>query len=227
MFCARAKGREIIMNSDKGSRKNAIDEKKQQAAEETYENLTWKEISTEHIIQDEWIDFRQSFYRFPDGNVFGPFYSYSRKNYVVIVASNEDGNYLCVRQFRQGIKEVTTEFPAGCIERTDTGRDGSECSISLMEDALQAARRELLEETGYISDTWEFLLAVPSNATMADNYAYIFSAKNCRKSGAQMLDETEFLNVCEYSPAEMEEIIHRGNFQQAVHIMAWFLSQKK
>lgn len=82
-------------------------------------SLEWEEVSTEHIVQDEWIDFRKSAYRFPDGNVFEPFYSYSRRDYVVIVASDEDGNYICVRQFRQGIKEVTTEFPAGGIERSD------------------------------------------------------------------------------------------------------------
>lgn len=182
------------------------------------ENLAWKEIYTEHIIQNEWIDFRQSIYQFPDGSVFQPFYSYSRKDYVVIVASDEEGRYLCVRQFRQGIKEVTTEFPAGGIERTDGKEYG---------DALIAAKRELLEETGYESEEWKYLLTVPSNATLADNYAHIFTAKNCHKSGEQHLDETEFLNVKKYSFGEMEEMIQKGRFQQAVHIMAWLLAQRE
>ena len=82
-------------------------------------DLAWEEISVEHIVQDQWIDFRKSAYRYPDGRVFEPFYSYSRKDYVVIVASDVDGQYLCVRQCRQGIKEVITEFPAGGVERTD------------------------------------------------------------------------------------------------------------
>ena len=42
-------------------------------------DLAWEEVSTEHIVQDEWIDFRRSAYRFPDGSVFEPFYSYSRR----------------------------------------------------------------------------------------------------------------------------------------------------
>ena len=50
-------------------------------------DLIWEEIKTEHIVKDEWIDFRKSAYRFPDGSVFEPYYSYSRRNYVVIVAS--------------------------------------------------------------------------------------------------------------------------------------------
>ena len=90
--------------------------------EEEKEALVWEEICTEHVVQDQWIDFRRSSYRLPDGSVFAPFYTYSRRDYVVIVATDEDGNCLCVRQFRQGIRQVTTEFPAGGIERTD-GRE--------------------------------------------------------------------------------------------------------
>ena len=70
------------------------------------------------------------------------------------------------------------------------------------------------------------MLTVPSNATIADNYAHIFMAKNCRKLGEQNLDETEFLNVKKYSAAEIEEMISQGDFQQAIHIMAWLLTQR-
>lgn len=190
---------------------------KEIAASEDEKNLAWEEIHTEHIVQDEWIDFRRSSYRFPDGSVFEPFYSYSRRDYVVIVASDEEGKYLCVRQFRQGIREVTTEFPAGGIER----KDGK------AEDALKAARRELLEETGYVSDHWTQLLTVPSNATLADNYAYIFMAEKCRRAAEQSLDETEFLHVRRYSADEIEKMIEQGEFQQAVHIMAWLLARRR
>ena len=186
------------------------------------ENLAWEEISTEHIVQDQWIDFRKSAYRYPDGRVFEPFYSYSRRDYVVIVASDTDGNYICVRQFRQGIKEVTTEFPAGGIERDD-GREYGTTKAS--EETLEAAKRELMEETGYASDEWEHLLTIPSNATIADNYATVFRAKNCRLSGKQNLDETEVLQIYKYTEDEIESMISEGEFQQAVHVMAWLLAK--
>ena len=188
------------------------------------EQLAWKEIKTEHLVQDEWIDFRRSAYRYPDGRVFSPYYSYSRRDYTVIVASDTDGNYLCVRQFRQGIKAVTTEFPAGGIEKTD-GREYSERTAA--EDALACARRELKEETGYESSDWTHLLTIASNATISDNYAYVFMAKNCRKVGEQQLDETEYLNVVKLTPAEIDELISTGQFQQAVHVMAWLLAKER
>ncbi|SFG76554.1 NUDIX hydrolase [Oribacterium sp. WCC10] len=189
------------------------------------DSLAWEEVSCEHIVKDEWIDFKRLAYRFPDGRVFEPYYSYSRKNYVVIVASDTEGKFLSVRQFRQGIKEVTTEFPAGGIERKDNKEYGDSHDES-SEDALIAAKRELLEETGYESDEWSHLITVPSNATIADNYAYIYRAKNCRRVAGQSLDETEFLNVKKYTSDEIEEMISAGRFQQAVHIMAWLLARR-
>lgn len=187
--------------------------------------LTWEEVSCEDIIKDEWINIRKSAYRFPDGSIFEPFYSYSRRDYVVVVATDTDGRYICVRQFRQGIKRVTTEFPAGGIERTDGRQYGGRGDLSA-EDALTAAKRELREETGYESETWQHLLTLPSNATIADNYAHIFTAKNCRRVSGQDLDETEFLNVLSHSKDEIEELIKCGQFPQAMHILALLLSQK-
>ena len=139
-----------------------------------------------------------------------PYYSYSRRDYVVIVATDEKGDYLCVRQFRHGIKQVTTEFPAGGIERKD-GKEYGKSGDASAEDALEAAKRELLEETGYVSDNWRFLLRVPSNATIADNYAYLFEAKDCHKVSKQELDETEFLNITKLSEKEIESMIGKGS----------------
>ncbi len=191
------------------------------------ENLAWEEIRTEHIVQDEWIDFRRSAFRFPDGSEFEPYYSYSRRDYVVIVASDEEGSYLCVRQYRQGIREVTTEFPAGGIERRDGKEYGGRKDPAVAEEALLAAKRELKEETGYVSDEWKHLITVPSNATIADNYGHIFVARNCRRIGGQELDDTEFLNVKRLTASEIEELIAAGKFQQAVHIMAWLLALRR
>ncbi|MBR3334755.1 MAG: NUDIX hydrolase [Clostridia bacterium] len=182
------------------------------------EDLIWEEISTEHIIRDEWIDFRRSAYRFPDGKIWQPYYSFTRRNYAVVVASDEEGRFICVRQFRQGIKQVTTEFPAGAIEQ----KDGEDPETA----ALRGARRELREETGYVSDCWRPLLVIPSNATISDNYAYLFAAENCRKVTGQELDAMELLRVETHTAEEIDAMLADGNFQQSVHALAWLLAKK-
>ncbi len=206
-------------------RQSALEEMKAAEEKNDSDRLAWEEVSCEHIVKDEWIDFRKQAFRLPDGSVFSPFYTYSRRDYVVIVASDEEGKYICVRQFRQGIREVTTEFVAGGIERKD-GKQYGERTEESMEDALSAAKRELAEESGYTSDTWRHLITIPSNATISDNYAIVFEARNCRRTEARHLDETEFLNVKRYSAEEIEQMIGNGTFLQAMHVMAWLLHRR-
>ena len=182
------------------------------------EELIWEEISTEHIVQDAWIDFRRSAYRFPDGKIWQPYYSFTRRDYAVVVATDEQGCVICVRQFRQGIRQVTTEFPAGAIEQED-GEDPQTA-------ALRGAQRELREETGYVSDHWRPLLTIPSNATISDNYAYLFAAENCRKVTGQELDAMELLRVETHTAEEIDTMLAEGNFQQSVHALAWLLAKK-
>lgn len=185
------------------------------------EELAWTRIETEHVVQDQWIDFRRVRYRYPDGREYGPFYQYSRKDYSIIVPVLEDGRFLCVRQFRQGIEEVTTEFPAGGIESARTEYSGDK-----KETALDGAKRELREETGYESDNWTHLVTIPSNATIADNYAYVFLARGCRKVSGQHLDETEILEPEILTAAEIEALIREEKFQQMGHVMAYLLAQR-
>ncbi len=188
----------------------------------TDQELAWEPVSVEHIVRDEWIDFRKVRYRYPDGREFGPFYQYSRKSYSVIVPVLPDGRFLCVRQFRQGIGETTTEFPAGGIEteRAEYGR-------VTREDALAAAKRELKEETGYEADEWTHLITIPSNATIADNYAHVFLARNCRKVSGLRLDVTEDLEPVTVTKEEIETMISEGRFQQMGHVMAYLLAVRR
>ncbi len=190
------------------------------------DNLAWKKVKEEHIVRDEWIDFRKVAYQFPDGKVFSPYYNYSRKSYVVVLATDTDGNVLCVKQYRHGIGKVTTEFPAGGIETHGEAEYITAGDKHVEpESAFDAAVRELREETGYESDDWKHLITIPSDATLADNYAYVYVARNCRKVGGVDLDGTEFLNVVLHTPSEIDEMIASENFDQAIHVMAWALAK--
>ncbi len=184
-------------------------------------DLNWKKIKTEHIVKDQWIDFRKCTYKLPDGKEFTPYYNYSRRNYVVVIARTIDDKYLTVRQFRHGINALTNEFCAGGIETNENEYDREN-----VEQALDAAKRELNEETGYESKLWRHIKTIPSNPTIADNYAYIFFADECTKVNELHLDDTEFLEVHAYSKNEIDSLIDMNQFEQPVHVMAWLLLNK-
>jgi ADP-ribose pyrophosphatase len=69
-----------------------------------------------------------------------PFYRMTGPDHVLVIPVTEDGRLIMVRQFRPARNGYTLEFPAGGVDRG--------------EEAEQAGRRELLEETGYVADAW-------------------------------------------------------------------------
>lgn len=189
---------------------------------ENKEELKWNPIKEETIEENQWIHILKTTYLLPDGKEAGPFYDFKRCSYAIAVAIDTEGNLLCVQQYRHGIKEVTTEFPAGAMEKEDFVSNDS-----LEEAALLCAKRELKEETGYESNEWIHLITVPSNPTDSDNYAYCFLARNCKKTSDLNLDETEKLEPTKYSTQEIDAMIQKGHFQQPLHIMAWLLAKEK
>jgi len=189
-------------------------------------SLVWKLKKEEHVVQDEWIDFRRNDYELPNGEVIGPVYNYSKHSFSLIVATDENGDFICVRQYRHGIDEVTSEFPAGAIEykeKSDVPYITDKNIIATEDEAFEAAKRELKEETGFVSDNWKHLLTMPANATLSNSNVHIYAAMGCRKVTGQHLDDTEFLNVLTLSEEELKKRIFEGDFKQSLHILAYYL----
>lgn len=177
------------------------------------EHLKWKALSKEKVRKDSWVDLSAGHYLLPNGIELQPFYTYHSPSFAVIVPRNEAGEYLCVRQFRPGVADVTTEFPAGAIEAGET--------------PLDAAKRELFEETGCVSDDWTFLCRISPNATIADNFAWCFAADRCRKVSEQHLDVSECVIEKTIPAEDLAEMVRTNRFIQAVHVAAYYMAEKE
>ena len=99
--------------------------------------------------------------------------------------------------------------------------------IASEDEAFEAAKRELREETGYTSDNWTHLLTIPANATISNSNVHIYCATDCTLSASQELDATEFLNVVTLSETELLSAINGGDFKQALHVLAYYLFKDK
>ncbi|MDO4478407.1 MAG: NUDIX hydrolase [Lachnospiraceae bacterium] len=113
-----------------------------------------------------------------------------------VVPVTDDGRVIVERQYRYPFDAVMTEIPAGKLD-------------SKAEDPLEAAKRELREETGYSADHWQDLGAFYPTVAYSDEIIYTYLATGLHK-GEQNLDDDEFLNVELVPLKELVEDVMNG-----------------
>lgn len=112
---------------------------------------------------------------------------------VVIVALTADDHVVFVEQWREALRAKTIEMPAGLVG--DAAGDPAE-------SAIEAARRELLEETGYEAGRIDFIMAGPSSAGMSTEIIAFVRARELVRVHAGGGDATEDIRVHEIPRAE-------------------------
>ena len=142
----------------------------------------WKREQTETLLDTPWVKVRRDWVRLPNGVRIDDFYAITIRDASAVVALDEEVNVILKREYRYCYDRELLEIPAG------TFNDGES-------DPLLVAQRELLEETGYVSDQWEYLGPTVESSAKMTNFMHIFLARNCRKVAGQQLDETEELTV--------------------------------
>lgn len=170
--------------------------------------MKWELLSSRTLVKDTWIHLTADECRMSDGTMIAPFYVNHAPDFVVVIGVTEDGKMPMIRQYRHGLREVLLEVPAGCVEQGETFEE--------------AAKRELMEETGYQADSIEFLFKTAPNASCFTNYAWCYLARNVRKTGEQSLDATEEIAVELMEISEVKELLRTGGIVQAVHVAALY-----
>jgi ADP-ribose pyrophosphatase len=107
---------------------------------------------------------------------------------VIIVALTAEDKLLLVEQFRMAIGRKTIEMPAGLV---------GDIADQQNENVLEAASRELLEETGYAAGRLEYLMAGPSSSGMSTEVIAFVRAYNLIRVHAGGGDASENITVHE------------------------------
>ncbi len=150
-------------------------------------------------------DYCKDTLKLPDGRTT-VYETLIHKGAAAVVPVLDDGRILLVRQYRHSIGRVSLEIPAG-------GRDNRD------EPFIEAAARELEEETGYKSDDLTHLISVVTAIAYCDEVIEVYVAKNLKPS-AQNLDPDEFIEVEAFEPEELSRMIFDGKIQDSKTIAA-------
>lgn len=162
----------------------------------------WTTISSRYIIRRPWLTARCDKARMPNGKIHPEFYVLEYPDWVNVIAVTAEGRFVMVRQFRYAMRIVATELCAGVME------DG--------ETPLQAAQRELLEETGYAGGEWSEIMTIGQNPSSCTNLTHCFVASGVHKVAGQHLDATEDVQVVLLSAAELRSMLVNNEMRQAL-----------
>lgn len=170
----------------------------------------WKLLSSKMAFDHKWFKLRQDKVKLPNGKILDEYFLMLRGDVVLIVPITEKGEFVLVRQYKHGAKEIITEFPAGFVDNNETTEE--------------AARRELKEETGYSSQHLQLLTTAYASPTKVVGKTFIYLAKKAIQNKEIKLDETEDIEVFLKSKDEVLEMIKKGEICVNDSIAAFFLA---
>ena len=164
----------------------------------------WTVLAREYVAREPWYTVRVDRVQLPSGTIIPKYWISEYPPWVNVVAVTPDDRVVLIRQYRHGSAAVHFEIPAGTTDPEDTAVES-------------AARRELLEETGYSGGTWSLLMTLSANPALQDNLTYTYLAEGV-VPGAASPEESEDIRVHLVPIAEIEALIDGGGFLQALHV---------
>ncbi len=182
----------------------------------TAKERPWKILSSERVLNAVHLKVRREQVELPDGSIVPDYYIIENRGWVGIVPITEDGRFIINKQYKHGIGLEVLEFPAGGIDDDE-------------ENPVLTAHRELMEETGCSTtpEQMEFLSHMLANPSGAKTEIWWYIAHNVRKTGTQKIDPGEVIENFLVTPAELLELIHKGEFAVPGQIAAAYLALER
>lgn len=158
------------------------------------------------------IDYYQDTVKVPNGNIV-KWDFIGHKGAAAVVAVNDEGKILMVRQYRNALDRETLEIPAGGLESVEEPTD-------------TAAARELEEETGYKAGKLELLMTLRTTVAFCNEKIDVYVATDLKPS-RQHLDEDEFINVEAWDIEELAQMVYDCKIQDGKTISALMAYKNK
>lgn len=170
------------------------------------ENNPWKTLNQETAYENAWIRVEHHNVLNPAGNpgIYGKVHF--KNTAISIVAVDSEGYTYLVGQYRYTLNAYSWEVPEGG------------CSIESGESSLEAAKRELVEETGLIAAQWTELGEVYLSNSVSDEKAVMYLAQNLSQHQA-CPEESEQLKIRRIPLKEAIEMAQNGQITDALSVL--------
>ena len=158
--------------------------------------MSWEILNTETIAETPRFDLIREQVRLPNGRI-KDFYLTKHDNSAAIMPVTEDGKIVLLNEYRHPCREKLLSLPGGHLEEGD--------------QPIEAAERELLEETGYAADSFEFVTDIYPDPPRTGRKWHFFIARNARPVNQQNLTEFEDMDIVLLTPQELLSELLKGN----------------
>lgn len=166
----------------------------------------WHVLDSKLLIDERWLQLREDRVRLANGHEIERFHVIHGPDWASVLCVTNDSEVVLVRQYRHGAGSPSLELPAGVIEPHETPEE--------------AARRELLEETGYESDDWVSIQSVSTEPARHTTRAHFFCARGARRTRPAAPEETEVLEQVLVPLSDLSGLALDGSILHGVHVGA-------
>ena len=166
----------------------------------------WQVLESKQLINERWLQLHEQRVRLANGHEIERFHVIHGPDWASVLCVTNDSEVVLVRQYRHGANSPSLELPAGVIEAHESPEE--------------AARRELLEETGYESDDWVSIHSVSTEPARHTTRAHFFCARGARRTRQAAPEESEVLEQVLVPLSDLSRLALDGSIFHGVHIGA-------
>lgn len=166
---------------------------------ETQSSTTLFEIQSRIRVEMETV-------KLPDGALVSDYLQVRMRSFAVVYATTAEGKVLCIRQYKHGPRRISLTLPAGLLEEA--------------EDPVTGARRELLEETGFLGETYRLAGSCAVNGNQGCGTAHVVFATMCRPVAAPTAGDLETMTIELLSADDLRTALLSGQIAILAHAAA-------
>jgi len=174
--------------------------------DDTRDPLAWETLDSRLDYRCPGFDVRRDAVRFPNGTE-GEYHSVEEPDAVVVLPFTPEGDVVVIEEWRQAVGRRNLGLPAGGLEPDD-------------DDLVAAARRELVEETGYEAAELKLVGSFEPANGLLDATHHHFVAHGCEPTGEQRLDDDESIRVDRRPFAQLRDRALAGDLRDGRSALA-------